>query len=623
VNEAPPLRPAQFPASGVKCLVFALAGLTLVTFWPLLSCAFANYDDPFYVTKNPHVQEGLSPASMRWALTSLSDSNWHPLTWLSLQLDYQVYRLNPVGYHLTNLLLHTANVLLLFWVLQHMTAALLPSALTAALFAIHPLHVESVAWVAERKDVLSTLFWLLTLVAYVRYVEQPGIRRYGWVALALALGLAAKAMIVTLPLVLLLLDFWPLGRLRVPGDGRQIGSLKRDLAAAQQVPAHPDVRASRWVAVRAAGRVPATCSLRWASVEKLPLLLLAAAACSITLIAQHKGGNLRTLAEVPLSGRVTNAFVAYATYLQQAFWPRQLAVFYPYGMLSWSDWHVWGAGLCLAAITAAAIGLGRRLPFFLVGWFWYLGTLLPAIGLVQVGDQAHADRYTYVPLVGVFLIFAWMTDELAKHRGVTRLLVLAGATTALAGCILLTAAQERYWHDSVALWSHTIAVTGPNAKAHFGLAAAYRDDGQVEMAAQEFRRALAIRPGDGVARANLAWCLLLLDRMEEADAEFTQLLGSLPEDPSARFRTSIIGSLRNETNAAVARLVRQLWRCPNDADAHLSLALWLVTQEPSESAFVKQRKREAARRHLEQAEHYDPLLRRSPAFQAAQQSVPQ
>jgi protein O-mannosyl-transferase len=561
----PPDRDPAYRAETLLALCLAL--VTLVLFWPSRDCRFTNYDDPFYVTGNPHVHEGLSRAGAWWALTATSQSNWHPLTWLSLQLDYELFRLYPYGYRVTNLLLHTANALSLFVVLRRLTGAVAPSTLTAALFAVHPLHVESVAWVAERKDVLSTLFWMLTLWAYVRYVERLGWGRYACVVLALAAGLMAKPMLVTLPCVLLLLDYWPLGR---------------------------------WAAGPAAWRR--------LLLEKLPLFALAAASCVVTLIAQARGGAIRALEELPLAGRAANAVVAYVTYLVQTFWPRDLAAFYPYEDLSWSDGRVWGACLFLAGVTAvAALQAGRR-PYFLVGWLWYLGTLVPVIGLVQVGGQAHADRYTYVPLIGVFVMAAWTVADLARQGGWVRRVALAGTTAAaLLGCLFLTWVQVGYRHDSMTLWTHAIAVTGPNAEAHYNLGVAHLEAGKLEPAAEEFRRTLAIDPRYRLARLNLARVLFTRGRLDEARDEFTQLVETYPDDFLAQFHLGLIASMRKESAEAIARYTQALRLRPEDARAHTNLALELTNQQDYE----------AARRHLREAERWDPGVRHTPGFQAA------
>jgi tetratricopeptide (TPR) repeat protein len=561
-----------------------LAAVTLAAFWPLYRCGFVNYDDPFYVGKNLHVQEGLSRAGIQWAFTTTSASNWHPLTWLSLQLDYQIYGLNPAGYHITNLLLHAANALLLFCVFCRMTGVVGASAFVAAFFAVHPLHVEPVAWITERKEVLSALFGMLALLAYVRYVERPSLWRYGCVAAAFALGLAAKPMLVTFPFLLLLLDYWPLGRLRmVTSQTLGRGSASGSPAGLRSV------------------------SLKSAILEKLPLLVFASVSCVITLLAQHRGGNLRGFEEIPLSSRAANAVTAYSTYLTQTWWPHNLAAFYPLVNLEWSDRRVWTSVLVLMSITFVAAWQARRRPFFLVGWLWYVGTLVPVIGLVQIGDQAQADRYTYLPLIGVFVILAWAVEDLTKQGGLVRGLALTGTAAALIACLFLTRSQVHYWQDSETLWKHAIAATGPNAKARYGLGAAYRDEGRLAAAAAEFRRALAIQPNYNLARLNLGWCLLLQNNITEADAAFATFLLADSDSADGHLQLGNLASSRNLRDTALAHFTRALRLRPANATGHLRLA-----QELTERGAY-----EAARRHLREAERCDPRVRYLPEFQSA------
>jgi tetratricopeptide (TPR) repeat protein len=557
--------PARDPPSRVELVTaLGLALVTLAVFWPARDTQFTNRDDPFYVTGNPRVGSGLNAVNAGWAWTSFERANWHPLTWLSLQLDAQLFGVSAYAFRVTNLLLHVANVVLLFWVWRRMTGAAGPSALVAALFALHPLHVESVAWVAERKDVLSTLFWMLALWAYVRYTEKPGVVPYLAVLVAFALGLTAKPMLVTLPCVLLLLDYWPLGRLGGP-------------------------------------------SFRFVILEKVPLLVLSAAACVVTVVAQARGQAVVTLDEYPFADRLANAVVSYAAYLVQTVWPWHLAVYYPYEHLAWSDGRVWGSGLLLIGITAAAVWQAVRRPFLLVGWLWYLGTLVPVIGLVQVGSQARADRYTYVPLIGVFVMLAWSAAEWARRDDPARRRVWTGAAAALLGCAVLTWVQAGYWHDSFALWRHALAATGPNIEAHSGLGAAYRDAGDLWRAAEEFRRAVAIDPDDVHARTNLGWCLFSLRRYGEARAEFTRVLQTDPDNANAHFQLAVIAGMQGQPAEAVNHYREVLRLRPEDAPTHFNVAIELN----------KLGQGEAALRHLAEAERYYPPLRDQPAFQAA------
>lgn len=400
--------------------------------------------------------QGITRAGIAWAMTAKVASNWHPLTLLSHMLDGQLYGLDPAGHHATSLLLHLANVLLLFEVLRRMTGAVGRSAAVAALFAVHPTHVESVAWIAERKDVLSALFWILAMGAWERYARQPSIGRYGLVILLMALGLMAKPMVVTLPFALLLLDFWPLDRLHL--GWRRLG------------------------------------------VEKLPLLALSAVSSVITLRYQEE--SLARLDVVPWSLRAANAVVSYGTYLGKLFWPRDLAVFYPIE-LAIPLWKVAGAALLLIAITALAVWRARREPWLLTGWLWFLGTLVPVIGLVQVGRQAMADRYTYIPSIGLFLAVVWTVAGLLKEH---RALLAAAAGTVILALAAITRVQIGYWADSATLFRHALAATDDgNYLAHIGLGKALMGEKDCEGAAAQFRAVLARYPNMSEARAGLEW----------------------------------------------------------------------------------------------------------------------
>jgi hypothetical protein len=431
----------------------ALALLTLAVWLPALRNGFVNLDDPYYVTANPQVLRGITRAGIAWATTAKVASNWHPLTMLSHMLDCQLYGLEPAGHHATSLLLHLANVLLLFETLRRMTGAAGRSAAVAALFALHPTHVESVAWIAERKDVLSALFWILAMGAWARYARGPSIGRYLPVVFSMILGLMAKPMVVTLPFALLLLDAWPLDRLHL-GWKRLV-------------------------------------------LEKLPLLALSAASSLITL--HYQQASLAPLDVAPWSLRAANALVSYAAYLGKLFLPTHLAVFYPIA-LSIPAWKAAGAALLLAAVTALAVWRARREPWLLTGWLWFLGTLVPVIGLVQVGRQAMADRYTYIPSIGLFLAVVWSVAGLGRrHRA-------ALATTA--GIVILalaaiTRVQVGYWSDSATLFRHALAATGDNYLAHIGLGKALMGERDCEGAAEQFRAALARYPRLNEARAGL------------------------------------------------------------------------------------------------------------------------
>jgi len=368
------------------CLCIAL--LTFAVYGQARNHAFIDFDDYEYITENPHVRSGLNMDNVVWAFTSYHSNNWHPITWISHMADVQIFGLNPAGHHLVNVFLHILNTILLLLLLRRMTGDLWPSAFVAALFALHPLHVESVAWAAERKDVLSTFFWLLTTWMYVRYTETPDWKRYSIMIVMFALGLMAKQMLVTLPFVLLLLDYWPLRR--IAGKGSEIQDKEKSGAA----------------------NVGQLSPIGRLIMEKIPLFTLSAIAAIIVYVVQQRSGVLYSLSPFPFQIRLENTLVSYVGYIGKMFWPANLAVFYPHPLQSLALWKVLGAAGLLITVSAAAVWKGRRHPYLITGWFWYLGTMVPVIGLVQVGVQAMADRYTYIPLIGLFIMIAWGAHDL-------------------------------------------------------------------------------------------------------------------------------------------------------------------------------------------------------------------
>jgi len=473
----------------MKFLVAALLILlTIIAFWPLKHNGFINsFDDNTYVTKNLFVQGGLSLRGLTYAFTTTQAANWHPLTWLSLMLDYQLFGLNPKGYHATNLFFHLANVLLLFLILENMTKALWPSALTAALFALHPLHVESVAWVSERKDVLSTFFWLTTMGAYLRYVRRPGRGQYCLILLSFSLGLLTKPMLVTLPFALLLLDYWPLGRFQLPPP-----------------PAPRRGKGGKHPYQRFAPR------LIW---EKIPLLILAAFSCLLTIHAQHWA--MASPDQIPFAARLGNAPLSCVSYLGKMIWPVHLAIFYPFlkDSLSWGQ--VAAAALALLAISLLVLKGARKYPYLPVGWFWYLGTLVPVIGLVQVGSQSMADRYTYVPLIGIFIILAWgLSDLTAKWRG-RELWLGAAAGLGLVTLMTLTWYQLGYWRNAKSLFEHAVEVTENNFMAYSILIKEYEEAGQIYKATKMFQKAIEMN-NLFLAYYNFGALLVRQDKFDEA-----------------------------------------------------------------------------------------------------------
>ncbi|HJV66355.1 MAG TPA: tetratricopeptide repeat protein [Geomonas sp.] len=483
----------------------ALALVVLVTvavYWPAFHNGFIDYDDTDYVTVNVVVRQGLSLKGLLWSLTAFHAGNWHPLTWLSHMLDVQLFDLNPAGHHAVNVLFHAANALLICLIFNRLTGRLGRSLLVALLFALHPLHVESVAWIAERKDVLSTFFWLLTMGAYLRYAERPSAGRYLTVLLSFILGLMAKQMLVTLPVVLLLLDYWPLKRLSLP-----IG---------KQDPASPGLK--RLVA------------------EKLPLLAIAAVAALATIFAQKSGKALSYGAggsELLYAG---NALICYVKYLANMVWPVDLALFYPLIASEVTAAKVAGAALLLAAVTALVVWQGRRRPYLAFGWFWYLVTMLPVIGFIKVGSQAMADRYTYVPLIGIFVLVVWGGAELAGRwrYGIEA----AGAVAALllAVCSALTVTQIGYWQNSYGLYTHALSAVPDNWLAHNNLAILEAQQYRYDEAIRHFSESLRINPNQAEGYRNLGTVYQSTGNNLQAINCFREAVRLSPGDVEGHFR---------------------------------------------------------------------------------------
>jgi tetratricopeptide (TPR) repeat protein len=533
--------------------------LTLIVFLPVLQAQFVNFDDGLYVSSNPRVQAGLTWDGFLWAWQANVASNWHPLTMLSHMLDCQLYGLNPKGHHLTSLLLHLAAVWCLFEVLRRMTGAVWRSAVVAALFAVHPLHVESVAWVAERKDVLSGLFFVLTLGAYLRYTRRRTVKAYAVVALTFALGLLAKSMLVTLPCVLFLIDLWPLGRLPV----------------------------TSWQDAKPA--------LRPLLVEKIPLLVLAAVMSGLTVYTQTR--SLAKLAAVPMGRRIGNAFVSYAVYLGKTFWPERLAAFYPLPR-SVPFWTGAAAAALLLAITTVVLLRLRRSPWLTVGWLWFVGMLVPVIGILQVGRQGMADRYTYLPSIGLFLALVWEAAELASRRKATRTALAAAAVALLAVLAVVCRAQAETWKDSKTLFSHAVAVTKDNYLAHLNLGVALAREGDDEGAMREYRTALAIQSNMIEARAALGTALHKQGKSAEALPHLQMAVRLRPD--SARLRQTLAITLEDlgRRDEAIAQLRKALELSPRFADAQYGLG----------SLLQKQGKTGEALEHYQKALEIDPDL---------------
>jgi len=534
-------------------IALALTGLNLFLYAQVHAFPFVNFDDPTYVTANPHVQSGLSWTTVMWALTTGQAPYWHPLTWLSHLLDVQLFGLDAGAHHVVNVAFHAATTLALFFWLLRVTSATWRSGFVAAAFAVHPLHVESVAWITERKDVLSGLFWMVTLLAYTAFVARPGVRRYAWVLLSFALALMAKPMAVTLPVVLLLLDVWPLGRITSP---------------------------ARW-------------SL-WTPLvrEKLPLVALAIAAGVVTVLVQARVGAVADLTFVSWPARLGNAIVSYVLYLGMFVWPNHLAVFYP--LRDWSAWQVLGSAITLIGVTAGAVAVRGRYPYLLAGWGWYLVTLAPVIGLLQVGQQAMADRFMYLPIVGVLIAVAWGVPDLWEHglrqAGGRRLMPILAAVF-LVFWSVSTRAQVRVWSDSVTLWEHAIETTGGNYLAYEDLGLALRERGDLAAALEAYTQALNSAPGNWIVyRAQLhntrGLVLQRQGKAAEALNEFTTAVSLNPGSTDAQTNAGNTLASSGRFSEAGEHFAAALRITPDLIEARLGLANVLVARGQAAAAIA-------------------------------------
>jgi protein O-mannosyl-transferase len=503
-------------------LGLALAAAVIAVYARVMGFDFVTLDDPVYVTENPHVQAGLSWAGVVWAWNASFGGQWHPLTWLSHMLDCQLFGLNAGWHHFTNVLIHALSTVVCFRLFHRLTGARWNSLVVALVFAFHPLHVESVAWVCERKDVLSALFWLLTLLAYTDYAARPGRRRYLLALLIFCLGLMSKPMVVTLPLVLVLMDLWPLRR------GIRI-------------------------------------------LEKLPFFAASLAVSVVTVLVHEKVGALPSLDLVPLGVRIENALLSYVIYLGQMFWPANLAVFYPYAAGSLLIPAVL-AGILLTAITVTVLAFRRR-PYLAFGWFWYLVTLLPVSGLIQAGAQSRADRFTYIPMIGISVAVVWAVAEAWPEWQRTRIAVATAVCTA---CAVLTFVQLSYWRDSVALYEHAIDVTADNYVVRFNLASVLEANGNRADAVAQLREAARIRPKSAAAHAELGQLLAQQRQPEEALRELDTAISLRPENADTHLRLgSVLGSLGRNQEAA-AEFVQAVRLDPDNADAHYNFGIALA-----------------------------------------------
>lgn len=534
---------SSIAAAGI--IIFLVVSI-LAVYWQVGSHDFVAFDDESYLLENPVVRSGLTLNGISWAFTSLYAGNWHPLTWISHMLDVQLFGMNAAGHHLMSVALHAANSILLFLLLCRMTGSLLRSVVVAALFALHPLHVESVAWAAERKDVLSALFWMLTLYLYAGYVKKPGRSRYILVLATFALGLMAKPMLVTLPFIMLLLDYWPLGRFEAwqrEESRSSPGARRRSFAYLVQ--------------------------------EKIPFLLLVTASCIVTVYAQHRGNAITSLAITSLLKRTTNAFIAYTNYLGKTFWPRDLAVFYPFHKAPQS-WPALCCAALLTAITVIAIQERRRRPYLITGWLWYIVTLVPVIGIVQVGLQSMADRYTYIPLTGIFVMVVWGVAGISEKWPCRRVLIGGLTATVLIACSIATWRQAACWKNSATLAIHALASTRDNFIAHSILGHQLVKDGKFVEAINHYEETASIEPMYAPVYLNIGDVYEKLGRVDESINNYETSLLINPAQTNIHY---IIGSSlysKGKRDEAIQHYYKELDVNPNFVDCHNNLGIALA-----------------------------------------------
>lgn len=541
----------------LKLMISLLLTLVIIiAYGQVKNFDFVGYDDQCYVSENNHVQEGITVDGITWAFTTFHAANWHPLTWLSHMLDCELFGLNPMGHHWTNLIFHVVNTILLFLLLKRMTGAIWRSACVAALFALHPLHVESVVWVSERKDVLSTFFGFLTIYAYCRYVDKSCFNNYLPVIIFLCLGLMCKPMLVTFPVLLLLLDYWPLKRFQFENhrlsqsDGKTSFYFKGSSLLI---------------------------------LEKVPLLIPAVISCLLTFFAQKNEGAVQALESLSLKSRIANALVSYVNYILKMLWPSKLAVFYPHPGNTLPVWQIFGAALLIACACIFAMRMAKKYPYIVTGLFWYLGTLVPVIGLVQVGEQAMADRYTYIPLIGPFIIVAWGVWDLFRKWHYRKIYLSMFAIIILSSLTAKTFFQIRHWENSISLFEHAVKVTENNYKAHNNLAAAL-DPIDLDRAIFHYKEALKIHPNYVIALSNLGLTLYHKGNFEEAVPYFTKVLKINPQKTNTRMDLANILFLQGKHEKAISQYNEILKADHENAVAHYYLAHMLSVQKKLDQA---------------------------------------
>lgn len=547
LNHPPEVPPRERSGLTAACVSAALLILSLAVYAPVRHFDFINWDDPDYVKENVHIAHGLDRQAVEWAFTAAYAGNWHPLTWMSHMMDIQFFGNDPGPQHVVNAVIHSIDAVLLFLAFYWMTGSAASSAFTAALFAVHPLHVESVAWISERKDVLSAFFWMLALLAYASYTRKRGVFRYFLVLLAFAFGLMAKPMVVTLPFILLLLDIWPLQRVRLEAGQRRV----------------------------------------WRSliVEKLPLLALTIASSVITFLVQSRASAVATLVQTPIGDRLANVIDSYVQYIRQTVWPAGMAAFYPYTAVPL--WRVGAGFLVLSALSFLVLRNAVRRPYLLTGWFWYLGTLVPVIGIVQVGAQARADRYTYVPTIGLFIVVAWGVPEIFSRWRRSRFVLGVAGTAIVAACALLAREQLLYWKNPEAVWDRALAVTSDNYAAHLNLGIVLDEQGRSSEALEHYKEALAIKPNLSKAHNALGAFLAREKHFDAALAEYREAIEIQPDLPGVRRNMgAALGGL-GRTDEAIDEFRMELLQNPDDPFTHYDLGFAFAAQGHLDQAIAE------------------------------------
>jgi tetratricopeptide (TPR) repeat protein len=538
-----------------KLIVYIfLAVITFAVFWQVQQYDFINFDDDFYVTQNSHIKSGLTPEEIRWAFSTKYFGLWNPLVWISFMFDYQLFGLHAGGYHLTNLILHILSALLLFWLFNRMTGAVWRSAFVAALFALHPLHVESVAWIAERKDVLSAFFWMLTLCLYVYYTEKPAVKRYLLVLFSFVCALLSKPMVATLPVIMIILDYWPLKRFE----------LKK-------------------------GNV-----ILWQLKEKIPFFILSAALVIITLYNTNAIDMLDSpsLKQIPLISRLANAPVAFATYLGKTFWPQDMAVFYPFSE-QLPLWQVWGASLLIILISAAVIIMVKRLPYLFVGWLWFSITIAPVIGIIQISiiaPYAMADRYHYLPSIGLAIMIAWGIPSLIKSEQIRKKILFPSGIAVLATLAVLTWQQCGYWKNGIELFSHALQITKNNAMVHNNRGITYEKLGQHQLAINDYNEAIILEPDYAIAYYNRGCAYDNLRQPQRAVKDYNEAIRLKPDYAKAYYNRGTIYGKYGKHQNAIFDFNQAISLKPNDADAYNNRGMVYLNQGNNELGCVDAQK---------------------------------